>query len=819
MVNQELVSFVKKSLAQGNSRADIEQALLKKGWTRAQVSEVFATVSGGERAVQKPASSFLKSRTFLWIVFALALVSLVVVGIFLFFPSEEEIECTRDRDCDSGFTCDDFQCIEEEVTITLAVEGEACDSTSDCEGDLVCEDDVCVEEEIVSGIECLTDDDCDSGFVCEDDACVEEEETGPSITIIECTDNANCSAGYQCVSDSCEAVYNLTVNCSESDSDYNLTGVGSAYGVWYSNGSVVNQTDTCDESNSSQIMEYWCPGTDEDYENYVYNATIACPSGFSCSSGACANLTVSNVTVECAADADCGTGYVCTSGVCEVEPVVVSACASDCSPYACDESAGTCYTSCDYAGDWSECADTVEGYGCASDDTCVGGYDITTGCIEDDSGYDLTTVGTTTGTSYYGGDEVTWTDFCNSDGQLVEYWCPSTEEAFDGYAYGKTVDCDAGEVCTDGACVAEEVVIEEATLSITSVTFAGVADDLSTLVFDIVIENTAAVEGDATVDCALELSDSFIGAPTVRASLVSSASGTIDAAALETISCIFDITDVKADLIAAGKSALLGSMTATFDEQSESVVVVLEQGDLFECLEDSDCDAGYQCDLDQLGVCEATECNDGLDNDGNGDIDLEDSGCDDVDDTNEYTPVCKDGKDNDGDGTIDYSGAMELTATATEGEAFEGIFSCDWDYAALVDEYFTSEKINEVHTAISEYADKAGMSTSEKVAFLSLEKGRIRALYSPTISTCKEVCSNLSYGVDRMNSDFSIDTFTLDCDFVNADSSCNSPTSTSERFITAPVGSRFAPEITNFFQKLWDFLTKAPSALDTLLGK
>ena len=49
------------------------------------------------------------------------------------------------------------------------------------------------------------------------------------------------------------------------------------------------------------------------------------------------------------------------------------------------------------------------------------------------------------------------------------------------------------------------------------------------------------------------------------------------------------------------------------------------------------------------------QCSDGIDNDGDGWIDLDDSGCDgpnDDDETNK--PQCKDGKDNDGDGKIDF---------------------------------------------------------------------------------------------------------------------------------------------------------------------
>src|SRR3989344_4403333 len=445
VVNQELVSFIRKAFAQGNSRSEIEEALAKKGWTRAQIGDGFSAVSAPGKAAEKSASSsvsFLKSKTFLWVLFAVALIALVIVGAFLFFPSaEEEVECTRDRDCDSGFTCEEEQCVEEEI---LAAEGEECALDRDCDEGFACDDGSCVEE-FVEGVECLVDEDCLSGFVCDAGSCVEEDTSGPSITIVECTDNANCSAGYLCSDTSCEPEYNLTVTCAESDSAYNLTLLGSTAGIWYANGSSVNFTDSCNE-NRSEIMEYWCPGAGEDYEGSVDGACEA-------------------EAVICSSDADCASGFVCSvDGACEAE-AVITACDSDCAPYACDTTSGTCETYCDYDGDWSECADMADGYGCALDDTCVGGSEITITCSEDDissvgNGYIVTAAGTTTGTSYYDGADASWTDFCTADGELVEYWCPGAGEAFEGYAYGKIVDCgEEGLVCDDGACVERAAVL------------------------------------------------------------------------------------------------------------------------------------------------------------------------------------------------------------------------------------------------------------------------------------------------------------------------------------------------------------------------
>lgn len=60
-----------------------------------------------------------------------------------------------------------------------------------------------------------------------------------------------------------------------------------------------------------------------------------------------------------------------------------------------------------------------------------------------------------------------------------------------------------------------------------------------------------------------------------------------------------------------------------------------------------------------------TQCNDGIDNDFDGTVDLDDSGCTDPADNNEYTPPgthqCNDGIDNDGDGSIDLGDSGCIT--------------------------------------------------------------------------------------------------------------------------------------------------------------
>ena len=60
-------------------------------------------------------------------------------------------------------------------------------------------------------------------------------------------------------------------------------------------------------------------------------------------------------------------------------------------------------------------------------------------------------------------------------------------------------------------------------------------------------------------------------------------------------------------------------------------------------------------DFGQSGVSMTSECSDGIDNDGDGDIDLADIGCTHISDTSEVNTACSNGIDDDGDGWIDIA--------------------------------------------------------------------------------------------------------------------------------------------------------------------
>ena len=97
-----------------------------------------------------------------------------------------------------------------------------------------------------------------------------------------------------------------------------------------------------------------------------------------------------------------------------------------------------------------------------------------------------------------------------------------------------------------------------------------------------------------------------------------------------------------------------------------------------------------QADNDDDGVgntCNRIVCRDGIDNDGDGAIDLDDDGCRSADDPSEE-PDCDDGIDNDGDGDTDYPddiGCKNASWKNESPECDDGVDNADNDDPPLAD--------------------------------------------------------------------------------------------------------------------------------------
>lgn len=102
-----------------------------------------------------------------------------------------------------------------------------------------------------------------------------------------------------------------------------------------------------------------------------------------------------------------------------------------------------------------------------------------------------------------------------------------------------------------------------------------------------------------------------------------------------------------------------GTVKTTLSGEMDGIDVIMNNS-IFQCSDVKDNDGDGQIDLNDPGCDyaednnEKPQCNDGIDNDGDGKIDLDDAGCENIQDNDESNlPQCSDGIDNNGDGKID----------------------------------------------------------------------------------------------------------------------------------------------------------------------
>ncbi len=241
--------------------------------------------------------------------------------------------------------------------------------------------------------------------ICRDATTVEEyfcENGVPS------SDDIPCPTGYECKGSKC-----VVLPCEDSDGGIKIGTKGTVAS------GPAQETDECAANGS--LKEFFCEGNDISFKY------VECPENRQCVAGACVEYTCE--------DSDGGKDKL-EKGTTE----------------AGDEShTDSCYDE-----------DTVTEYFCVGTEIrseemlcgsgyeCVAGECVESGCVDSDNGKDQYVKGTTT----YG--DVSHTDSCYSDTQVLEYFC-SSDTSMDV----EKIYCGADHECFNGVCRRVECLKEE----------------------------------------------------------------------------------------------------------------------------------------------------------------------------------------------------------------------------------------------------------------------------------------------------------------------------------------------------------------------
>jgi hypothetical protein len=277
---------------------------------------------------------------------------------------------------DSSLTCDyAYGCVN--LSTQEIISGTSCGRGEDIEGVWYNFDNDCEIEEIVTKVEICDDgqDNDDDGLVdCDDIDCVSDE------ACKSCSDDDDCPTGA-----ACDTSTNECVECVDSDGGSNIYKTGSVTGIFEGDFVYQTLTDYCVDSNT--VFEYFC-----------YEA-----SGYFDTEG----------------EIDCGEGYSCVEGACELMPAVeICDDDEDCpSDAACDLETSECIT-----------------------------------CVDTDGGMVTEVFGTTYGVFGIGSGEVIFREDSCVDGGVLEGYCSSIEGNTFLFFSEDPIDCSVGYSCVEGAC-------------------------------------------------------------------------------------------------------------------------------------------------------------------------------------------------------------------------------------------------------------------------------------------------------------------------------------------------------------------------------
>ena len=632
---KRVVGYIKEYRKKGYSNEKIKSALLKSGVSQTMINKCFKIAS---------------NKVWLFVLFSLLVIGALVLGYFLL----NEVECVSDKDCGTGYDCKEGECI-------LVIEEGECTFDADCEEGYECLRGECllIEEEEP---ECYFDSDCDIGYDCESGVC---ERAGIEP---QCGDG-ECVTGEE----SCYLDCGCTTNtqCQENDLNYLCGSSGQCYYSLGISGGSSSSSDT--GTSDSGITD---SGTSDTGTTASVCDDVTCSDGFVCYeiTGVCG----------CDSDTDCSEGEYCdesvNSGTCISVEVCNDGIDNDLDSYI------------DFSGGCDEGSDGDLDFVCGDISELFTDYEV------------IDSEGICNGDSDIGG----WYYFDN----LVfyasgDYWCDLDGKNIDGIVFAGDSDCgligsecngdyDCGDglVCEEGVCVEETISVDDVELEICN---DGIDNDLDSYIdfsggcdVDSVSNNIEYVcgcqnddtglfsnYGDLYINCDLtetyrcySFSDIDKDADDVTCSVLGGTYYSMDSDCVE-IDCNDDKDDDRD-----------GNVDCE-DSDCEGTSVCETAGTEEECSESNPCENGYTC---EEGVCVAEEavcsnvlpeCADGVDNDADGNTDLDDSECvdwedeesgvideeeDEEDSVSEIKYQCNDLEDNDADNRTDYYGVCEYSS-------------------------------------------------------------------------------------------------------------------------------------------------------------
>jgi hypothetical protein len=254
------------------------------------------------------------------------------------------------------------------------------------------------------------------------------------------------------------APINVTT-CTDSDGGANMYRKGVTSGLGWSTDEIVTKEDYCitNGSKAGRLVEYSCYKING--VNRVMDNTFGPEDGCGlCINGVCCREYDTCTQQECT-DTDAGINYYIRGVVSQTGHRWADQCIikGDTTVTTDICSGEDCYLQENFCGFGGMGKDS-QFYNCPEGcnyGTCIGTPEVVTGtpptpiitqtCTDSDKGKNYLVKGSTT-IAYSNGTKQTFTDSCNKDGTLKEWYCQ------DNAALGVNLKCPAGYYCTNGLC-------------------------------------------------------------------------------------------------------------------------------------------------------------------------------------------------------------------------------------------------------------------------------------------------------------------------------------------------------------------------------